>query len=171
MSRDREFVLDTLKPMAASDDFIKNLLDIYETQSQEEINALTQVGIHRCDYMLNWDGKKDHALQVEMNTIASSFGCLSQRVGNLHRYLVSRACINPVYRELFPEPAKVMFLSDEFMINAIPENPSIQSLAKCISEAKVSYGNKDAAVLFVVQPGELNVSGFTCDYCTFDYPR
>ena len=33
--------------------------------------------------------------QVELNTIASSFGCLSTLVGRLHRYVKERASVDP----------------------------------------------------------------------------
>ncbi len=44
------------------------------------------LGIHRSDYMMHDVGKEtENILQVEFNTISSSFGCLSSRVSQLHR--------------------------------------------------------------------------------------
>ena len=42
----------------------------------------------RSDYMLHTP--TNSLLQVELNTIASSFGCLSTLVGRMHRYLLGR---------------------------------------------------------------------------------
>lgn len=46
------------------------------------------LGIHRSDYML--DAPSQGFLQVELNTIASSFGCLSSQVTRMHNYILSR---------------------------------------------------------------------------------
>jgi hypothetical protein len=50
------------------------------------------LGIHRSDYMLNAaaDGERPQMLQVELNTIASSFGCASSLTADLHRHLLAR---------------------------------------------------------------------------------
>ena len=50
----------------------------------------THTGVHRSDYMLHdaGDGSPVCAKQVEINTVASSFAALSQRVSGLHKMLL-----------------------------------------------------------------------------------
>jgi len=86
-------------------------------------------------------------LQVELNTIASSFGSLSERVTGLHRHLLSRCA-----------PA---------VPGTIPTNDSLQGLGRALATAHSEYlklrpspsrgAQVEAVVLFVVQPGERNV--------------
>jgi Eukaryotic glutathione synthase, ATP binding domain len=39
-------------------------------------------------------------LQVEINTIASSFGCLSKKVGDFHRFMLQRNADSAAYQNL-----------------------------------------------------------------------
>ena len=50
---------------------------------------LCQLACHRSDYMLHGQDSLETAipLQVELNTIASSFGCLSSKVTQMHQHL------------------------------------------------------------------------------------
>ncbi len=45
----------------------------------------------------------DRLSQVELNTIASSFGCLSTLVARMHRYLMGRAGVSPAELAALPE--------------------------------------------------------------------
>ena len=78
------------------------------------------------------------ALQVELNTIASSFGCLSTQVCKLHRYIVERA----------GQP--------DLVLSNLPENDVTSRLADAIGTAVAEFGDPEAAVLFIVQPNERN---------------
>ena len=54
--------------------------------------------------MINVDSSgTETPLQVEINTIASSFGCLSKKVGDLHRYLLLRNTAAQGYKSLLLE--------------------------------------------------------------------
>jgi hypothetical protein len=76
--------------------------DIYGGLPEEVITESVHLGIHRSDYMINVDANGNETpLQVEINTIASSFGCLSKKVGDLHRFLLLRNANSVVYQELF----------------------------------------------------------------------
>jgi glutathione synthase len=49
------------------------------------------LGLLRSDYMLSQEGKEEpRLLQVELNTVSSSFACLSETVSGLHRFLDGR---------------------------------------------------------------------------------
>lgn len=85
ISRDKDFIMSTLYQAAQSDEFTRRLLKIYDTLPRKTVTESINLGIHRSDYMLQQDDQPDglanKVLQVEINTIASSFGCLSSRVG------------------------------------------------------------------------------------------
>lgn len=95
------------------------------------------LGVLRSDYMLHGE---DTPLQVELNTIASSFGCLSSKVSKMHQELHGNE----------DEP--------------LPENHADEGIAKGLAMALEEYQKQfpsaeNAVVVMVVQPGETN----SCD--------
>ena len=77
------------------------ILDIYETLSDEVVKETVHLGLHRSDYMINIDKfGVEKPLQVEINTIASSFGCLSKKVGDFHRFMMQRNADSEAYKNL-----------------------------------------------------------------------
>jgi Eukaryotic glutathione synthase, ATP binding domain len=77
------------------------IVDIYETVSDEVVRETVHLGLHRSDYMINIDKfGVEKPLQVEINTIASSFGCLSKKVGDFHRFLMLRNADSDAYKNL-----------------------------------------------------------------------
>jgi glutathione synthase len=108
--------------------------------------------------MVNCDNEgTEKPLQVEINTIASSFGCLSKKVGDLHRYLLLRHSQNPELQKLVKEAASPFHKDLTTASTVIPENTSIRMLAFGLALAHFLYGDNSATILFVVQPGERNV--------------
>jgi glutathione synthase len=84
---------------------------------------------------------------VEINTIASSFGCLSTRVSRLHSYVTYKALRRP------RTPAW-----------ALPPNDVIAGMSKAMAMAHKEYlrqrggeGEDPVSVVMLVQPGERNV--------------
>lgn len=98
------------------------------------------LGLLRSDYMLHKpDGTGDDTgiLQVELNTIASSFGCLSSKISKMHKALHGDVDTN------------------------LPPNLADEGIAKGIATAYQEYQkqypeSKNIAVVMVVQPGETN---------------
>ena len=90
ISRDSKFLISCIQSTAESDaDFTGKMLDLYKKQiEQNKWNQKYQLGIFRSDYMKNAATNKWG--QIEMNTISSSFGALSDSVYELHRFLLSR---------------------------------------------------------------------------------
>lgn len=149
VASDPVWIINTLSNTAKADIFTKRLLDIFIETSDMSSQCKQKfvLGLHRSDYMLNnlvpGSGQKD-ILQVEMNTIASSFGCLSTKTTAMH--LLFNASLN------------------------IPDNSAMNSVATGIAKAHglflsqqrraVSelFQGKDVSVLFVVQPNERNFS-------------
>lgn len=83
------------------------------------------------------EGDTRSILQVELNTIASSFACLSSRIANMHQLLFPKALI--------------------------PLNPSIDSLSRGIILGYREYlgqckSESSPIVIFIVQPAERNFS-------------
>ena len=85
ISRDKDFLTSTLSQASQADEFTKRLLDILHELPENSIKNSINLGIHRSDYMLQieeTEGRLNNKiLQVEINTIASSFGCLSRKIG------------------------------------------------------------------------------------------
>jgi Eukaryotic glutathione synthase, ATP binding domain len=78
-----------------------SLTDIYGALPDEVIKESVHLGLHRSDYMINVDDQQvEVPLQVEINTIASSFGCLSKKVGDFHRFMLQRNANSEAYQNL-----------------------------------------------------------------------
>jgi len=64
---------------------MKQLLRISTKFNQQELRQDIHLCILRSDYMID---KETYQLKlVEYNTIASSFGCLAQKVGEIQAYI------------------------------------------------------------------------------------
>ncbi|KAL7419828.1 Glutathione synthetase [Cryptotrichosporon argae] len=100
----------------------------------------TQLGVFRSDYLLDQGDVK----QVEFNTIAASFGALSQRAGEMHRYLLQTT-------------GRYFEASPHLTADNLPKNKSLEHIAAGLADGHRAYGNTKAVVLFVVQDGERNV--------------
>ncbi|GMN25114.1 hypothetical protein TIFTF001_000798 [Ficus carica] len=98
-----------------------------------------RLGLHRSDYML--DEQTKFLLQIEMNTISSSFAGLTCLVSELHRNLLDS------YRELLQLDSK-----------RIPGNTSVSQFADALAKAWTEYNNPRSVVMVVVQAEEHNIS-------------
>ena len=154
ISRDKSFLLLYLSDVCNSDEFTKRLLDIYLTIDNNYLQSCIQCGILRSDYMLNHDNNQ--LLQVEINTIASSFGYLSHKVSNFHRHLLDRCQDSKELHQILHEIN--MKEKKRYSSKDIVDNPSNIELSKCLAIAHHEYNDPDAIILFVVQPGERNVT-------------
>ncbi|PRQ42102.1 putative glutathione synthase [Rosa chinensis] len=138
VSLDAKFLQDSLSRTKKADPFTSRLLDIHakmlEINKKEEI----RLGLHRSDYML--DEQTKLLLQIEMNTISSSFAGLSGLVGKLHRSLLSN------YGEFLGLDSK-----------RIPDNAAVSQFSMALARAWTEYNNPRAVVLFVVQAEERNM--------------
>lgn len=94
------------------------------------------LAVLRSDYMLHTP--TNSLLQVELNTIASSFGCLSTLVGRMHRYLLGRLG------------------ASEAELAALPEHNTMDAIADAMGAAAAEYGVPGGVMVMVVQPGERN---------------
>ena len=161
VSRDRDFLINTLNIIARTDEFTNNLLQIYEEVDENVIKDSVQLGLHRSDYMLNADNNNDgneKPLQIEMNTIASSFGCLSEKVTTLHKYILEILDKDTIAWDTVTKKINYPFNDSSAVLKAVPDNVSTRMLAFGIAMAHLVFGNSKSIALFVVQPGERNVA-------------
>eukprot|EP01083_Nonionella_stella_P008634 24923_1 len=146
LSRDSKFLISCIKPTASSDpDFTGKMLQLYEKQVHDnELNQPYQLGIFRNDFMKNALTKQWG--QIELNTIAASFGCLSDLVFKLHEFLLSR------YLKLTTEK-----LRNDCNIY----RPSVNTgndIASALATAARLVNVENPIVLVLVQAGDSNVS-------------
>lgn len=131
--------------VADVDDFSSALWTAWKQLRDEGVPPPLHLGIFRSDYLLHQptSGERVTLKQVEFNTISVSFGCLSQQVAGMHRYLSDSTS----YFGVSP------LLSSE----NLPPNDTINGLSRGLAEAHRAYGVSNAHILIVVQPDERNV--------------
>jgi glutathione synthase len=139
ISRNPEWLVKTLQHTAKNDPFTGRLLDIYKIiESEGGPKQKFSLGIIRSDYMQHETaGDPRTLLQVEVNTIASSFGGLSTKISEMHKSF---------------EPDK-----------NIPINAAVEGIAKSIANAHYEYIRqmkdiitKVPQIIMVIQPNERN---------------
>ena len=166
VARDTAWLHETLAAAGQGDEFTERLLQISRTVNAEGLGQHLQLGVLRSDYMLHepteaeqklplftaqaGSGKPKQFMQVELNCIASSFGCMGNLTSQLHKYLLTRY------------PAEAAKLSEKLTNggDGVVPNHNLEKLPKGIAAAHEEYvargGSKDAVVVFVVQDGEAN---------------
>ncbi|CAI2185230.1 6905_t:CDS:10 [Funneliformis geosporum] len=144
LSRNHEFITKVIEEVTKVDDFIDKLYKIYLKVKEEGIVQPISLGLHRSDYLLHvpQDATEANVLQVEFNTISSSFSSLSFLTGELHRYLL--------------ESTKYFNSSELLKINSLPLNDAMTSLPKGIAKAHELYGSPNAVAMMVVIGEERN---------------
>ncbi|KAF2142991.1 uncharacterized protein K452DRAFT_307877 [Aplosporella prunicola CBS 121167] len=152
IARDEEWLKTVVEELAGVDDFVAKLWQIHlEVKREGYVQDLT-LGLFRSDYMVHVDPKeadaKPEIKQVEFNTIASSFGGLSSKVSEMHKYLLSI--------DAYPPQATPIIKQD-----SLPQSKSVPSLAAGLAASHRAYGSSRSShplcVLFVVQGPERNV--------------
>jgi glutathione synthase len=139
IASENNWLLNDAIPTAAIGDpqFTGRLVDLAKQVLNQGRRQKVVLGILRSDYMLH---RTDIPLQVELNTIASSFGCLSSKVSKLHRELCDK---------------------DK---GVLPDNQADEGIAKGLALALQEYkrqypDSSNPVIVMVVQPGETN----SCD--------
>uniref|UniRef100_A0AAV1VD27 Glutathione synthetase n=1 Tax=Peronospora matthiolae TaxID=2874970 RepID=A0AAV1VD27_9STRA len=156
VSRDVVWLHDCVQNVGTEDAFTLRLLELSKMVQLQGVQQLTYLGIHRSDYMLHHKQEQGQVtqqqqlLQVELNTIASSFGCISSLVSDMHRFLLNR--FGP---EMMALEKHYGIATAEYR-TALPQNDAITEIPNALAAAYEQYGVKDAVVMFVVQPNETN---------------
>ncbi|CAH2044550.1 unnamed protein product [Thlaspi arvense] len=138
VSLDGKFIQDSLSRTKKVDIFTSRLLDIHSKMLESNKTEDIRLGLHRSDYMLDEETKS--LLQIEMNTISSSFSGLGRLVGELHQSLLRS-------------------YGDHLGLDSerVPKNSSTIQFADAMAKAWLEYNNPRAVVLVVVQPEERNM--------------
>lgn len=150
IARHDTFITDSLKTVISTDEFTRNLYNVYlKTKTTSIKQQQYMLGIFRSDYMLHYNNDKQsyEAQQVEINTIAASFGALSCKITNLHSYITQR-------------------YFNEYNNWFCPKNDTVHNIANALIQATYTYcktrditfNNNQHAILFVTQHNETNVT-------------
>ncbi|SCU96474.1 LAMI_0F06678g1_1 [Lachancea mirantina] len=125
-------------------EFTGRLWGLYLKAKVQGISQKISLGVFRSDYLL--DNEKLEVKQVEFNTVSVSFGGLSSKVCELHKYLNDSGKYD-------------MSSKDSFYQQEIPVSDSDLKLAKGLAEGAKAYKTRTGKpiVAFIVQNGERNV--------------
>ena len=161
VSLDEAWLEETLAAAARADDFTARLLRVLRDTrecregSKDEVVLL----LSRSDYLLDKPSSK--LLQVELNTIASSFGCLGDAASRMHVALAAKRGWRGIEKGGGGKEGE----GTRF---ALPENGARAALARGLAAAFAEVVSSSASsdektssesnsiCLFVVQPGEKN---------------
>ncbi|XP_022739963.1 glutathione synthetase, chloroplastic-like [Durio zibethinus] len=138
VSLDGKFLQDSLSRTKKVDAFTSRLLDIHSKMIEMNKKEEIRLGLHRSDYML--DEKTKLLLQIELNTISSSFPGLGCLVTDLHRTL-----LNDYGEDLGLDSKR------------IPGNTAVGQFAEALAKAWTEYDNPRAVAMVVVQTEERNM--------------
>ncbi|GLH08440.1 Glutathione synthetase [Gryllus bimaculatus] len=137
VAHDRDFLVENLKSVIEVDEFTNKLFKIYETVYSEGITQNLSLGLLRSDYLLHCAA--DCAIkQVEINSIASSFGGISSHLGTLHSYVLAE-------------------LGAGEKLKNLPPNSALEGLCGGMLEAWKLYGQEKAVILFIVEDVTYNI--------------
>lgn len=167
VARKPDWLFETLEVAARADPFTKNLIELCQKVLADPggIRQKVYLGINRSDYMMHEPAGTSVAdarfLQVELNTIASSFGALASRTAQLHEFLLGRygtgsSPTAAALREHYEIDG------NRKLTDQLPANKTLERIPDALYRAFELYcaasslDFSDAVVLFVVQEGERN---------------
>lgn len=138
VSRQHDFLAEALENVLKTDIFTRKLFDIY-TEIHNDNKQTCVIGIHRCDYMLDWNETDDNLAlkQIEMNTISCSNMGLSSKLKSFYEYVTSR----------YAEKKNIK----------VPDNPCLTGVVDALAMAWQEYDDRESVVLFVITPDERNL--------------
>uniref|UniRef100_A0A023GMR6 Glutathione synthetase n=1 Tax=Amblyomma triste TaxID=251400 RepID=A0A023GMR6_AMBTT len=151
VAHDYEFLRDCLQSTIETDKFTASIFNIYEKVREAGFPQPLSLGLLRSDYLLDLkaagnDPKKACPKQVEVNTIASSFGGLSPILYRQHKHIMKSLGATPTDAQM-------------------SECKTDKHLSNGLLGAWKAYKNEKAAILFVVEEVTYNV----CDQRQLEY--
>ncbi|XP_030590685.1 glutathione synthetase [Archocentrus centrarchus] len=139
ISQDADFLQEALTSTIAVDDFTARLFKIHQQILKEGRSQTIVLGLNRSDYMLDQRENGTSSLkQIEINTIAASFGGLSSHTPGLHRHILEMA-------SRLEESQRIL------------DNNPAAGLAKAIAKVWELYGSEKAVIMFLVEEIQRNV--------------
>lgn len=144
ISQNADFLEEALASTVEVDDFTARLFKIQKQILKEGSSQPVVLGLNRSDYMLDQrDDGTSSLKQIEINTIAASFGGLAAGMVNVHKHVL-----------------KVAGRLEES--KAILDNNPAAGLARAIAKAKELYGSERAVVLLLTSDDERNIYDQRC---------
>ncbi|XP_074868179.1 glutathione synthetase [Carettochelys insculpta] len=144
ISQNVEFLEHALASTIKADDFTAQLFKIYKQVLKEGLAQSVFLGINRSDYMVDRGAGSTPALkQIEINTIAASFGGLTSRTTAVHRHILN-----------------VLGKSKE--ASKLLDNNPARGIALGIVKAWELYGSARAVVMFIVEDVQRNIFDQRC---------
>ncbi|CAN7991747.1 unnamed protein product [Ixodes hexagonus] len=148
---DHEFLEDCLQSTIETDEFTASIYRIYEQVRETGFPQPISLGLLRSDYFLDvgktaGDTKRAVAKQVEVNTIASSYGGVSPILQTQQKYTLKKLGVQ---------------MHEDYM----PENKSDKQLANGLIAAWNAYKKEKAVIMFVVEETTYNI----CDQRVIEY--
>lgn len=137
VAHDAEFLQQTLANALQVDEFTAGLYTIWEKVQAEGVAQSLNLGLFRSDYLMQ-AGEHSGIKQVEINTVASSFGGIATVLNDYYSYVLGQ-------------------LGHADKLKDMPENMALQGLCGGIIEAFDLYGTPEATVMFVVEDVTINI--------------
>ncbi|XP_076131970.1 glutathione synthetase [Alosa pseudoharengus] len=139
ISQNPDFLEEALASTIKVDEFTAKLFNIHKQVLKEGHAQSIVLGLNRSDYMLDQGEDGGTSLkQIEINTIAASFGGLSSRTPDVHRHILKVA-------DRLDEREKIL------------DNNPAAGLAKGLTKAWELYGSGKAVVMFLVEDVQRNI--------------
>ncbi|KAK6538954.1 hypothetical protein TWF694_010504 [Orbilia ellipsospora] len=169
VAHDETWLGDLITSLSLVDDFIANLWAIHTRLKTENggYRHKFSLGLFRSDYMVHTVDERPVGIrQVEFNTIASSFGALSSKVSDLHRYLYKSGAYPPTNiikdislpgNEALEKLAEGLIAAHKFYVQDVSAEKKNYTPPPSRSQTGSSDdGNSSFGIMFVVQDGERN---------------
>ncbi|XP_014845584.1 PREDICTED: glutathione synthetase-like isoform X2 [Poecilia mexicana] len=139
ISQDIDFLQEALASTIEVDDFTARLFKIHQQILKEGRSQSIVLGLNRSDYMLDQREDQTSSLkQIEINTIAASFGGLSSQTPEVHKHILKVA-------GRLEESQRIL------------DNNPAAGLARGLAKAWELYGSERAVVMFLVEEVQRNI--------------
>lgn len=160
-------IKETLAAAAKQDEFTRDLIRVYDAVlgGPRPSVARKNLAVNRSDYMM--DQQSQRLLQVELNTISSSFGAQSTILAQMHRQILGKFdFLRQSHRGLWPGGSLLEESEDAASAQSrVPYQDTIGDIVDAFAAAAGEYrgsrgsalGPGGAVVLMVVQDDERNV--------------
>lgn len=157
VAEDEDWLYQTTSDLIATDPLASALWKIYFTVKNEGYVQDRVLGIFRSDYMLQRarSGPEDLSIkQVEFNSFFVAGGAHADRIAGMHRHLTQKGNYDTFWAAG----------GCPIQVDRLPDNSTIASTTSGLINAHQAYENdskqgpRPTAVLFVIQPANVNIA-------------
>lgn len=136
-------IYEFLAPISESDEFIANLISIAKNVKRMPYEQIGYLGIMRTDYMIT---EENEPKLVELNTIASGLGAISDKMKGYYEYLIDKH---------YPSLSTKNLPSDSQNIESIVD--SMKAASDLYSEHQPNLYSKQRVLAYIVDYSEANI--------------